>query len=37
VIIVHNQRAGNLAIALALPTIIRFFRHHHYRLVILKT
>jgi peptidoglycan/xylan/chitin deacetylase (PgdA/CDA1 family) len=34
VIIVHNQRVGNPAIALALPTIIRFFRHHHYRLVI---
>jgi peptidoglycan/xylan/chitin deacetylase (PgdA/CDA1 family) len=35
VIIMHNQPAGNPATALALPTIIRFFRHHHYRLVTL--
>ena len=37
VIIMHNQPAGNPATALALPTIIRFFRHHHYRLVTLMT
>jgi peptidoglycan-N-acetylglucosamine deacetylase len=37
VIIMHNQPAGNPATALALPTIIRFFRHHHYRLVTLIT
>jgi len=37
VIIMHNQPAGNPATALALPTIIRFFRHHHYRLVTLNT
>jgi peptidoglycan/xylan/chitin deacetylase (PgdA/CDA1 family) len=35
VIIMHNQPAGNPATALALPTIMRFFRHHHYRLVTL--
>ncbi|HUC22387.1 MAG TPA: polysaccharide deacetylase family protein [Streptosporangiaceae bacterium] len=35
VIIMHNQPAGNPATALALPAIIRFFRHHHYRLVTL--
>ena len=35
VIIMHNQPAGNPATALALPTIIRFFRRHHYRLVTL--
>ena len=35
VVIMHNQPAGNPATALALPTIIRFFRHHHYRLVLL--
>jgi peptidoglycan/xylan/chitin deacetylase (PgdA/CDA1 family) len=35
VIIMHNQPVGNPATALGLPTIIRFFRHHHYRLVTL--
>jgi len=35
VIIMHNQPVGNPATARALPTIIRFFRHHHYRLVTL--
>jgi peptidoglycan/xylan/chitin deacetylase (PgdA/CDA1 family) len=37
VIIMHNQPVGNPATALALPTIIRFFRHHHYRLVTLSS
>jgi len=35
VIIMHNQPAGNPATALALPTIIKFFRQHHYRFVTL--
>jgi peptidoglycan/xylan/chitin deacetylase (PgdA/CDA1 family) len=35
VILMHNQPAGNPATALALPTIIRFFRLHHYRFVTL--
>ena len=35
VIIMHNQPGGNPATALALPTIIRFFRQHHYRFVTL--
>jgi peptidoglycan/xylan/chitin deacetylase (PgdA/CDA1 family) len=33
VIIMHNQPAGNPATVLALPRIIRYFRHHGYRLV----
>jgi peptidoglycan/xylan/chitin deacetylase (PgdA/CDA1 family) len=33
VIIMHNQAAGNPATVLALPTIIRYFRDHGYRLV----
>jgi peptidoglycan/xylan/chitin deacetylase (PgdA/CDA1 family) len=35
VIIMHNQPGGNPATALALPTIIRFFRQHHYKFVAL--
>ncbi len=35
VVIMHNQPAGNPATALALPTIIKFFRRHHYRFVTL--
>jgi peptidoglycan/xylan/chitin deacetylase (PgdA/CDA1 family) len=37
VIIMHNQPSGNPATALALPTIIRFFRRHRYRLVTLSS
>lgn len=33
VVLMHNQPAGNPATALALPRIILFFRHHHYRFV----
>lgn len=33
VVLMHNQPAGNPATALALPRIIVFFRHHHYRFV----
>ena len=33
VVIMHNAPAGNPATALALPRIIVFFRHHHYRFV----
>ena len=33
VILMHNQPAGNPATVLALPRIIRYFRHHGYRLV----
>ncbi len=35
VILMHNQPPGNPATALALPRIIVFFRHHHYRFVSL--
>ena len=35
VVIMHNQPGGNPATALAIPTIIRFFRSHHYRFVAL--
>jgi peptidoglycan/xylan/chitin deacetylase (PgdA/CDA1 family) len=33
VVLMHNSPAGNPATALALPRIIAFFRHHHYRFV----
>jgi len=33
VILMHNQPAGNPATVGALPTIIRYFKHHHYRFV----
>jgi len=33
VVLMHNSPAGNPATALALPRIIMFFRHHHYRFV----
>ena len=33
VVLMHNQPAGNPATVAALPTIIRFFRHHGYRFV----
>jgi len=33
VILMHNQPAGNPATVRALPTIIRYFKHHHYRFV----
>jgi peptidoglycan/xylan/chitin deacetylase (PgdA/CDA1 family) len=35
VVLMHNQPPGNPATALALPRIIVFFRHHHYRFVSL--
>ncbi|MGO9161747.1 MAG: polysaccharide deacetylase family protein [Streptosporangiaceae bacterium] len=35
VVLMHNQPTGNPATAKALPTIIRFFRAHHYRFVVL--
>ena len=35
VVLMHNQPAGNPATALALPTIIKFFRSHGYRFVAL--
>jgi peptidoglycan/xylan/chitin deacetylase (PgdA/CDA1 family) len=31
VVLMHNQPIGNPATVKALPTIINFFRHHHYR------
>lgn len=33
VVLMHNTPAGDPATALALPRIIFFFRHHHYRFV----
>jgi len=33
VVLMHNQPTGNPATALALPTIIRFFRSRGYRFV----
>jgi len=33
VVLMHNAPAGDPATALALPRIIAFFRHHHYRFV----
>src|SRR5262245_9210849 len=33
VILMHNQPIGNPATVSALPTIIRYFKHHHYRFV----
>jgi peptidoglycan/xylan/chitin deacetylase (PgdA/CDA1 family) len=33
VVLMHNAPAGDPATALALPRIILFFRHHHYRFV----
>jgi peptidoglycan/xylan/chitin deacetylase (PgdA/CDA1 family) len=36
VVLMHNQPAGNPATVSALPTIIRFFRSHHYRFVALQ-
>ncbi len=36
VVLMHNQPAGNPATVEALPTIIRFFRSHHYRFVALE-
>ena len=36
VVLMHNAPAGNPATALALPRIILFFRHHHYRFVNLR-
>jgi len=33
VVLMHNQPIGNPATALALPTIIAYFRHHGYRFV----
>jgi len=35
VVLMHNQPAGNPATVTALPVIIRFFRSHHYRFVLL--
>lgn len=35
VVLMHNQPGGNPATALALPTIIKFFRSHHYAFVAL--
>lgn len=33
VVLMHNQPIGNPATVAALPVIIRYFRHHHYRFV----
>jgi peptidoglycan/xylan/chitin deacetylase (PgdA/CDA1 family) len=33
VVLMHNQPGGNPATVSALPTIIRYFRSHHYRFV----
>ena len=33
VILMHNQPAGNPATVAALPGIIRYYKHHHYRFV----